>query len=76
MLYQTEIELATSRQLVLDLRAELQKVAEAERQASYTLDVEKTQARLTKELAEVCRDYCKVTWKEAFNLAGVLTDSE
>ena len=52
MLYQTEIELATSRQLVLELRAELQKakkaaqlankVAEAEKQASYNLGVEET----------------------------------
>ena len=52
LLYQTEIELATSRQLVLELRAELQKakkaaqlankVAEAEKQASYNLGVEET----------------------------------
>ena len=52
MLYQIEIELSISRQLVLDLRAELQKAkeaaqlakeaAEAERQASYALGVEET----------------------------------
>ena len=34
---------------------------ETEKQASYTLGMEKTQARLTEELAEVCRDYCNVT---------------
>ena len=52
LLYQTEIELATLRQLTLDLRVELQKakeaaqlakeVAKAEKQASYTLGVEET----------------------------------
>ena len=86
LLYQTEIELATSRQLALDLKAELQKVreaaqlakeaAEAEKQAAYTLCVEETQARLTEELAEACRDYCDATWAEALNIAGVPADSE
>ena len=48
---------------MLDLRAELQQakeatqlakeVAKAEKQASYTLSVEETQARFTKELVEV-----------------------
>ena len=67
MLYQIEIELATLRQLALDLRAELQKAkvaaqlakeaVEAKRQASYALGVEETQARLTEELVKVCRDY-------------------
>ena len=85
MLYQIEIELATLRQLALDLRAELQKAkvaaqlakeaVEAKRQASYALGVEETQARLTEELAEVCRDYCNVTWDEALNVAGVPVDS-
>ena len=52
LLYQTEIELATSRQLVMDLKSNLQKTkeaaqlakkaAEAERQASYLLGVEET----------------------------------
>ena len=50
LLYQTEIELAISKQLALDLKAELQKVGEAaqlakkaleaEKQAAYTLSVE------------------------------------
>ena len=71
LLYQTKIKLATSRQLVLELRAELQKAkkvaqlareaVEAEKQASYALGVEETQAKLTEELAEVCRDYRMVT---------------
>ena len=85
LLYQTKIEPATLRELALDLRVELQKgkeavklakeAAEAEKQASYTLGVEETQARLTEELAEVCRDYCNVTWDEAFTVAGVPVDS-
>ena len=37
--------------------------------------MEKTQARLTEELAEVCRDYCNATWDEALNIAGVPVDS-
>ena len=80
MLYQTEIELATSRQLMLDLRAKLQKAkevtqlakeaAEAKRQASYALGVEETQARLIEELVKVCGDYCNATWDEALNVAS------
>ena len=38
--------------------------------------MEETQAKLTEELAEVCRDYRMVTWAEALNLARVLVDSE
>ena len=70
MLYQTEIKLATQRQLVLELKSELQKAkevaqakkeaAEAAKLASYLLGLEETETRLTEELAEVCRDYCKV----------------
>ena len=71
LLYQTKIELATSRQLVLELKVDLQKArkvaqlakeaAESKKKASYALGVEETQAKLIKELAEVCRDYCNVT---------------
>ena len=85
LLYQIEIELATSKQLALDLKAELQKVKEvaqlareavkAEKQAAYILGVEETQARLIEELAKVCRDYYNVTWDEALNVAGVPADS-
>jgi len=86
LLYQIEIELATSRQLVLDLRAELQRAKEvaqlakeavkAKKQAAYNLGVKETQARLIEELAEACRDYCDATWAEALNIAGVPADSE
>ena len=86
LLYQTEIELATQRQLVLKLKADLQKAkeaaqvdkeaAEASKQASYLLSMEETEVRLAEELAEVCRDYCKVTWEETLNLARVHVDSK
>ena len=46
-----------------------------EKQASYLLSIEETPVRLTEELAEVCNDYCNVTWDEALNVAGVLVDS-
>ena len=50
--------------------------AEVEKQASYALGVEETQARLTEELVEACRDYCDATWVEALNVAGVSFDLE
>ena len=54
-----------------ELREELQKaseaaqllkeVVEAEKQATYTLGMEETQARLTEEFFAVCRDYCDIS---------------
>ena len=73
LLYQTEIELATLRQLVLDLRAELQQVKEVTQLAREV--VEETITRLTEELTEVCRDYYNATWDETLKVAGVPTDS-
>ena len=70
-LHYNEINLATEKQLVMELRKELKKareviqlvkeVAEAEKQAAYTLRVDETQARLTEELTIVCRDYCSIS---------------
>ena len=37
--------------------------------------MEETQVRLAKELSEVCRDYCSVTWGKALNVAGVPVNS-
>ena len=81
----TETDLATKRQLVLDLKVELQKAkvetqlareaAEVEKRASYQLGVKETQVRLTEELSEVCKDYCNVTWDRALSVAGVPVDS-
>ena len=74
-LHSTEIDLATQKKMVIDLQVELQKAkeevqlareaAEAEKKASYQLDVEETEIRLAEELSEVCRDYCDVTWDKA-----------
>ena len=66
LLYQTEIELAT-------LRAELQQVKEVTQLAREV--VEETITRLTEELTEVCRDYYNATWDETLKVAGVPTDS-
>ena len=84
-LHYTEINMATEKQLVTDLREELRKareaaqllkeVAEAEKQAAYTLGMEETQARLTKELSAVARDYCDISWGKALDVAGVPADS-
>ena len=84
-LHLTEIDLATKRQLVKDLKAELQKTrevaqqakeaAEVEKRASYLLGVEESEIRLAEELSEVCRDYCDVTWDKALSVTGVPADS-
>ena len=70
-MHYNEINLATEKQLVTELHEELKKArevvqlvneaAEAEKQAAYTLGVEKTQARLTEELTAVCRGYCNIS---------------
>ena len=84
-LHVTEINLATEKQAVLDLKASLQKAkeeiqlakeaVETEKRAAFQLGVEETQVRLAEELSEVCRDYCSITWDKALNVAGVLADS-
>ena len=80
-LHYTEINLATEKQLVTDLRKEFRKAreavqlvkeaAEAEKQAAYTLRVEETQARLTEELSAVYREYYSISWGKALDVAGV-----
>ena len=70
-LHYTEINMATEKQLVTELREELYKareaaqlfkeVAEPEKQAAYTLGVEETQARLTEEFSAIARDYCDIS---------------
>ena len=39
----------------------LKEATKAEKQATYTLGIEETQARLTKEFSAVCRDYCDIS---------------
>ena len=85
-LHMIEIELATQRQLVLDLKAELQKVKDAAQVAreatkatkiaSYERGVMDTETQLAEELAGVCRDYCAEAWAEALNRAGVPATSK
>ena len=84
-LHYCEINLATEKQTVKDLREELSKAreaaqlikeaAEAEKQALYALGVQETQSRLTKEFSAVARDYCDITWGKALDAAGVPADS-
>ena len=85
-LHYNEINLATEKQLVTELREELRKAreavqlvkeaTEAKKQAAYTLGVEETQARLTEEFSVVCRDYCDISWGKAIDVAGFPVDSD
>ena len=85
-LHYTEINLATEKQLVAELREKLRKAreatqlvkeaTEAKKQAAYTLGIEETQARLTEEFSTVCRDYCDISWCKALDVAGVPVDSD
>ena len=66
-LHLTKINLMTEKQMVSDLKAQLQQakkaaclareVAEAVVAASYDRGVKDIEARLTEEVAVVCRDY-------------------
>ena len=84
-LHYSEINLATEKQMVTELREELRKAreatqlfkeaTEAEEQAAYDLGVQKTQSRLTEEFSAVARDYCDTTLGKALDVAGVPADS-
>ena len=85
LLHVTEINLATEKQAILDLKTVLQKAkvevqlakeaAEAKKRAAYQLGLEETEARLIEELSDVCRDYCNISWAQALNAASVPADS-
>ena len=72
-LHMSEINLVTEKQMVSDLKAELSKAKEAARLAreaveaavltSYEREVADTEARLTEEVATVCRDYIAMSWR-------------
>ena len=76
--------LATEKQAVLDLKAQLQRAEDAARvakevveaavKALYECGVLDTEARLTEEVVVVCRDYCTKSWGVAMDRAGVLVD--
>ena len=84
-LHYCEINLATEKQMVTELREELRKArevaqllkeaTEAEKQAAYDLGVHETQSRLIEEFSTVARDYCDITWGKALDAAGVPADS-
>ena len=76
-LHITEINLATEKQYVLDLKAELQRAkdaahmareaAEVAMKASYERGVHDTEAQLFEEVVVVCRDYCTESWGVAMD---------
>ena len=84
-LHYTEINMATEKQLVTELREELRKAkeaaqllkeaAEAEKQVAYMLGMEEIQARLTEEFSVVIRDYCDISWGKTLDVAGVPANS-
>ena len=85
-LHLSEINLATEKQMVSDLKAQLLQVKEAARLAreaaeaavatSYERGVADTEARLTEEVAAVCRDYITMSWGVALDRAAVPADSD
>ena len=70
-LHYSEINLATKKQMVTELREELRKAreaaqllkeaTEAEKQAAYALGVQETQGKLTEEFSAVAKDYCDIS---------------
>ena len=85
-LYTTKINLATKKQNVLNLKAELQKMKEAARVAkdaveaavktSYERGVLDTESRLAEEVVVVCRYYVTESQGVAMDQAEILADSE
>ena len=89
-LYATELELATQKQFVMDLKVELKKAKDAAEEAvrttkeateavertSYECGVMDTEARLVEEVVVMCRDYCTESCGVAMDRAGVLADSK
>ena len=81
-----EINLATKKATVLDLKTKLQKAqealvvakeaAKATEATTYKRGVVETEARLTVEVTVICKDYCAETYYKALDQAGVPTDSD
>ena len=84
-LHYCEINLATEKQLVKNLREELHNAKEAaqllkeaakvEKQAAYALGVQETQSRLIEEFSSIARNYYDITWGKALDAAGIPADS-
>ena len=53
----------------------IREAAEAEKKASHQLGIQETEARLSEEIPEVCRDYCSISWAHTLDAAGIPTDS-
>ena len=53
----------------------IREAEEAEKKASYQLGVGETEAKLSEEILEVCRDYCSISWAHALDAAGIPADS-
>ena len=85
-LHVTEINLATEKQAILNLKAELQKVKEAAQvakeaveavvSASYNRGVADMKTCLAEEVAVVCRDYVSKSWGVAMDRARVPANFE
>ena len=85
-LYTTQINLATEKAMVLNLKTGLQKTqealkvanetAKAAEAAAYERRVVETKARLTAEVTVVYKDYCAETYYKALDRAGVPVDSD
>jgi len=53
----------------------IREATEAEKSAARQLGAEETEARLSEEIPEVCREYCDISWSRALDAAGVPADS-
>ena len=53
----------------------IREATEAEKNAARQLGAEETEARLSEEVPEVCRDYCSISWAHTLDAAGVPADS-
>ena len=70
-LHYSEINLATEKQMVIELCEELRKAREAaqllkeatkaEKQSAYALGVQETQSTLTEEFSTIARNYCDIS---------------
>ena len=85
-LYTTQLNLATEKAAVLDLKSKLQKAekalkvaqeaATAAETSAYECGVLETEARLTIEVTTVYREYCAETYNQALDRARILADSD
>ena len=81
-----EIELATQKQLDLELKANLQKAKEEAQMAkkafgatemeAFERGVLETETWLAEEVARVCKDYCAKVWAKSLSRAGVPVNFE